>query len=108
MDNKIEYTEGSGNVFADLGLPNPEERLIKAEVAFRINSIIEKRSPTQVEAAKLLGCGQPKISALKHGQLRGFSLERLFTFMLKLDRDIKIVVKRKPRSQFLGRISLTT
>ena len=73
--------KSSGNVFADLGLPNAEDRLAKAELARKINEIIGKRRLTQVEAAELLGVDQPKISALARGRLEGFSLERLMRFL---------------------------
>jgi predicted XRE-type DNA-binding protein len=63
---KIEYEDSSGNVFADLGLPNPEERLAKSRLASMIYDIIEERELTQVEAAKILGISQPKVSALRN------------------------------------------
>ena len=71
---------GSGNVFADLGLPNPEERLTKARLASRIAQLIEDRSLTQTQAAAHLGIDQPKISNLLRGRLRGFSTDRLMHF----------------------------
>lgn len=78
---KNNYTISSGNVFADLELPNSQEMLAKAELARQINRLIEKKELTQVAAAKLLEIDQPKISALSKGQLSGFSLERLFRFL---------------------------
>jgi len=89
----------SGNVFADLGLPNPEDRLAKAELARKISEIIAKRRLTQLEAAELLGIDQPKISALVRGRLGGFSLERLMRFLNVLGRDVEIVVKPKPKGR---------
>lgn len=90
-DDHIE--EGSGNVFADLGLPNPDELLTKAKLMSAINQIIEERTLTQAQAAQLLGIDQPKISALSHGRISGFSVERLFRFLNKLDRDVEIVIR---------------
>jgi len=89
----------SGNVFADLGLPNAEDRLAKAELARKISEIIAKQRLTQMEAAELLGIDQPKISALVRGRLGGFSLERLMRFLNILGRDVEIVVKPKAKGR---------
>ena len=99
--NKIE--EGSGNVFADLGLPDAEELESKAQLAYRIAEIIRGRHLTQAEAANVLGATQPIVSNLMNGQLHGFSLERLVRFLNALDRDVEIIVKRRPRSRDRGR-----
>jgi predicted XRE-type DNA-binding protein len=99
--NKIE--EGSGNVFADLGLLDAEELESKAQLAYRIAEIIRGRHLTQAEAANVLGATQPIVSNLMNGQLHGFSLERLVRFLNALDRDVEIVVKRRPRSRGRGR-----
>lgn len=95
MRNKADHTIGSGNVFADLGFPNAEEMLAKAELARRITAIIARRRLTQAQAAGVLGVDQPKISALKRGRLSGFSLERLVRFLILLGRDVEIVVKER-------------
>jgi len=95
MRNKADHTIGSGNVFADLGFPNAEEALAKAELAQRITAIIARRRLTQAQAAGVLGVDQPKISALKRGRLSGFSLERLVRFLILLGRDVEIVVKER-------------
>jgi predicted XRE-type DNA-binding protein len=88
-----DYTRSSGNVFADLGLRNPEEALAKAELAHKIATLIGKRNLTQIQAAKVLGIDQPKISALLRGKLSGFSIERLLRFLLLLGHDVKITVQ---------------
>src|SRR5262245_26747217 len=88
MKKKIKYERSSGNVFADLGRPNPEERLAKAEVARKITHAIKKKRLTQKDAAKILGIGQPKVSALLNGNLRSFSLERLFRFLNALGTSV--------------------
>jgi len=99
-----EIEEGSGNVFADLGLPNPEERFAKAELARKITEIIAERQLAQVDAAELLGVDQPKISALMRGRLGGFSFERLMRFLTILGRDVEIVVKAKPGKRRQGEV----
>jgi predicted XRE-type DNA-binding protein len=83
----------SGNVFADLGLKNPEELHAKAELVQRISDIIEERKLTQLRAAELLGIDQPKVSALIRGKLDGFSTDRLFRFLNALGSDVEIVVR---------------
>ena len=85
----IEFEESSGNIFADIGLPNPEEHLAKAELAFHLCQIIRARKLTQVATAKLLGIKQPNVSALMKGHLDGFSAERLFRFLNKLDKSVE-------------------
>ena len=99
-----EYVRSSGNVFADLGLPNAGDLLAKAELASKIIEEIHRRRLTQTEAAEILGIDQPKISALKLGKLSGFSIERLMRFLLLLGRDIEIIVKRKRRSASIARL----
>lgn len=95
----VNIEPSGGNVFADLGLKNPEVLLAKAELAQRIADIIAERKLTQVRAAKLLGIDQPKVSALLRGRLGGFSTDRLFRFLNALGRDVEIVIRpaRKDR-----------
>ena len=95
----IEFEKSTGNVFADLGLPDAEDRLAKAELARKISEILAKRHLSQRDAAALLGVDQPKVSALVRGQLAGFSLERLMRFLNILGRDVQIVVKAKPSNR---------
>jgi len=101
---ECDYTVSSGNVFADFGLPNPEEALAKAELANKIILLIRKRGLTQLQAAKVLGVDQPKVSALFRGNLTGFSIERLMRFLLLLGQDIKITVQACPRSRSQARV----
>jgi predicted XRE-type DNA-binding protein len=91
--------ESSGNVFADLEVAEPEQVLAKAELARRIGDIIKSRRLSQAHTAALLGIDQPKVSALLRGKLTGFSTDRLLRFLNALDRDVEIVIKRKPRSR---------
>ena len=92
--SKIKHEVSGGNVFADIGMARPVEYLAKAELARKIGSIIKHRHLNQTEAAKLLGIDQPKVSRLLRGQLREFSMTKLMEFMLRLDRDIEIRIKR--------------
>lgn len=97
-------TQGSGNVFADLGLPNPEERLAKADLALAISRAIKERGLTQREAATLMGIDQPKVSHVLRGRLADFSTERLMSFLTGLGRDVEIVVRPAPKSRKRGRL----
>jgi predicted XRE-type DNA-binding protein len=99
-------TRGTGNVFADLGYADAEERQTKLRLAHAINDVIGRRRLTQAAAAEKLGVNQPKVSALGRYKLDGFSVERLMTFLTALDRDVEIVIKKKPRSRAAGRISV--
>ena len=96
IEEKLEIIKSSGNVFADLGIDNPEKHLAKVKLAYQINEIIKKRGLKQVQAAKILEIDQPKVSALSCGRLDDFSIERLIGFLNKLDRDVEIIIKKKP------------
>jgi predicted XRE-type DNA-binding protein len=101
----IHFEESSGNVFADLGLPDADERLIKAQLAIEIGRILKQRKLTQQAAAKLMGIDQPKVSHLVHGRLGGsYSAERLLHFLIALGRDVEIVLRTPPRSRRQGRL----
>jgi len=104
----IDYSESSGNVFADLNVPNADEALAKAELARAISSVIAERRLTQVQAAAILGLDQPKVSALTRGQLSGFSIERLLRFLLAFHRDVEIVIKPGWRRGTGGRVHVVT
>lgn len=84
----------SGNVFADLKIPQPDQYLAKAELAARILKVVQERRLTQQAAAKLLGINQPKVSALLNGRLDGFSTDRLFRYLNALGCDVRITVSR--------------
>jgi predicted XRE-type DNA-binding protein len=92
---------GSGNVFADIGLPNPEEALAKAEIARQVNLILNSLGLSQVKAASLLGIAQPRVSDLARGRLGKFSLEKLIDFAKRLgnDVDIRIQPARKQKAR---------
>jgi predicted XRE-type DNA-binding protein len=93
MSNKRRYETGSGNVFKDIGVPNAEEHLVKAQLVFKIDAILKKRGLKQVEAADLFGVRQPDVSKMLRGEFRQFSVERLLRFLVALDQDVEIVVK---------------
>ena len=99
-------TRGSTNVFEDLGYPDAPERQAKLRLAYALNKVLETRELSQGDAAKVLGVTQPKVSALRHYKLAGFSVERLMNLLTALDQDIEIVIRRKPRSRKAGRISV--
>jgi predicted XRE-type DNA-binding protein len=106
-DSKEIVVKGSGNVFADLGLRDAQERQTKVRLAVTINQIVQKSRLTQAAVAKVLGINQPKISALLNYKLDGFSVERLMQFLTALDQDIEIVIRKKPRSRRAARIVVT-
>lgn len=97
---------GTGNVFADLGYADADERQTKLRLALAVNRVIARRKLTQVAAAAKLGVNQPKVSALTHYKLDGFSVERLMIFLTALDQDVEITIKNKPRSRTAGRIAV--
>jgi predicted XRE-type DNA-binding protein len=101
---EIPVTESSGNVFADMGLPEAEEELTKAQLASHIRQVIRRRRLTQVSAASLMGIDQPKVSALLNGRLVNFSSERLMRLLTALGQDVDITVRAKPRNRAHGRI----
>jgi predicted XRE-type DNA-binding protein len=102
----IAVTPSSGNVFADIGVPEPEEELAKAQLASRIREIVRSSRFTQVAAAAVMGIDQPKVSALLNGRLANFSSERLMRLLTLLGQDIEIVVKTRSRQRRRGRISV--
>jgi predicted XRE-type DNA-binding protein len=97
--SECDYVISIGNVFADLGVPNPEEALAKAELAHKIATILGERGLNQTQAAKLLGIDQPKVPLLLRGHLTRFSLERLMRFLLLLGQDIQISVQTSRRPE---------
>lgn len=96
---KRDYIEGTGNIFADLGIQNAEEALAKAELAQTIGDILQARRLTQAQAALVLGIDQPKVSALLCGRLTRFSIEKMLQFLLLLGKDIAITIKPRQRGR---------
>jgi predicted XRE-type DNA-binding protein len=93
----VRVIRSSGNVFADLGLPDAAELHTKARLCAALNRIVERQQLTQAEVAIELGINQPKVSALLNYKLEGFSVERLMHFLVSLGHDVEILVKPKPR-----------
>ena len=103
---EVDFEVGSGNIFADIGIASADEELTKAELAWEIDHIIKKRKLTQEKAAKIMGINQPKVSALLHRKLAGFSVERLMHFLNQFGQDIDIVVRPKPRNRKNARVNV--
>ena len=91
--NKKTFEVGSQNVFKDLGLPHAEEHLVKAQLVYKIDTILKMRKLTQVQAGKLFGIPQPDVSKMLRGEFRQFSVERLLRFLVALNQDVDIVVR---------------
>lgn len=109
--NNVVIEESSGNIFADLGFPNPEEHLVKVELVSKIDQLLRARGLTQVDAAKLLGLKQPDLCRLLRGRVRGYSVDRLLRFLAALNQDVQIIVKpaeSQDREETRGRISVVT
>jgi predicted XRE-type DNA-binding protein len=97
---------GTGNVFADLGFPDAAERQAKLRLAYALNQLLDEQPVSQAATAKVLGLTQPKVSALRNYKLAGFSVERLMNLLTAMDRDVEIVIRKKPRSRTTGRITV--
>jgi predicted XRE-type DNA-binding protein len=102
---KIEAHESSGNVFADLGLPDSEERVLKAGIVFELRRLIKERELTQVKAAKLVGVSQPDLSHLLRGDFDDYSAERLMKMLTAFEQDIEIIMKPHRKAGQRGRIT---
>jgi predicted XRE-type DNA-binding protein len=100
---------GSGNIFADLGLPNAEEHQLKAALVVQLRRLIKARKLTQTAAAEVIGIKQPELSNILRGHYQGFSLERLMRMLTAFDQDIEITVRpRRRKVGQTGRITFTT
>jgi predicted XRE-type DNA-binding protein len=102
---RIEAHQSSGNVFADLGLPHAEERLLKAGIVSELHRLIKERGLTQVKAARLVGIYQPDLSRLLRGDFEDYSAERLMKMLTAFEQDVEIVVKPNRRAGKPGRIT---
>ena len=92
---KVNYTHSSGNVFSDLGLPDADERLLKAQLAVQIRRFIGQKDWTQAEAAEAVGLDQPKVSNLLRGRLAGFSVDRLLNILNRLGHSVEVRISAK-------------
>lgn len=104
--DRVAVYAGSRNVYADLGYPDADQMLVKAQLVSKIAEIIQRRGLTQVEAAKLLVLTQPKISAMLRGQFRGFSERKLIDCLISLGRDVQIVIKEAPPRRTSGKLTV--
>jgi predicted XRE-type DNA-binding protein len=89
----VRVTEGSGNVFADLGLANPEQEMLKAQLTLQIHTILKSSGMTQAQIGKILGVQQPQVSLLMRNRAGSFSVGRLMEFLTALRRDVEITVR---------------
>jgi predicted XRE-type DNA-binding protein len=103
-DRKVGIEEGSGNVFADLGLPEADDLLLKSQIVIELHGLMRERRLTQTETAKLMGIAQPDLSNLLRGELRGYSVERLIRMLTAFGRDVEIVVKPPAAKAKTGRV----
>jgi predicted XRE-type DNA-binding protein len=104
MKTREAVRKGGQNIFEDLQLPDAEELNAKAQIAYRICEILEEGKLTQKDAAEILGVDQPKVSALLHGRLEGFSSDRLFRFLNALNRDVEIIIRPKGKRRGAAKI----
>jgi predicted XRE-type DNA-binding protein len=106
MAKRIEHTLSSGNVFADLGLPDADEQLAKAEMAVKIARLLEARKLTQKALGDLLGASQSDVSLLANHKFGRFSTERLMHFLVRLGHDVEITISARPKGKGMGRITV--
>src|SRR5215475_15401774 len=105
MARKVEIEAGSDNIFADLGLPDAETHLLKAQIVSEIYRLTRQRKLTQAQAGKRMGISQPEVSRMFGGNFREYSVDRLMEFLTRFDRDIEIVVKPHKKTGRQGRIT---
>jgi len=108
MNEKHSVTRSGGNIFADLGLPDADEHMLKAQVMVFIGRLIEDRHLTQSAAAARMGIAQPDVSNLLHGRFEGFTFERLLLLARFLGSDVEIRIKHPVPGEREGRMSLVT
>src|SRR5208337_2505550 len=104
MSKDIKFQEGSGNVFADIGVRDPEESLVRAKLAKQIVELIQKKGLRQNEVAEILGVDQPKVSKLVRGRISGFTSDRLFRFLNALGCDVRIEVRKTRTAIARGKV----
>ena len=104
MTRKVKVDVGSGNIFADLGLPDANTHFLKAQIVAEIYRLTNQSKLTQAQAGKLIGISQPEVSRMFKGNFREYSIDRLMAFLTAFDRDVEIVVKPHKKSGKAGRI----
>jgi predicted XRE-type DNA-binding protein len=105
MSRKIRFEVGSGNIFADLGLPDAETHFLKAQIVAEIYRLTRERKLTQATAGKRMGISQPEVSRMFKGNFREYSVDRLMAFLTNFDRDVEIVVRPHKKTGKAGRIT---
>jgi predicted XRE-type DNA-binding protein len=98
---------GSGNIFADLGLPDAGTHFLKAQIVSEIYRLTNERKLTQASAGKLMGISQPEVSRMFKGNFREYSIERLIGFLTSFNRDVEIIVRPRKKAGKTGRITFT-
>jgi predicted XRE-type DNA-binding protein len=107
MAREVKVEVGSGNIFADLGLPDADTHFLKAQIVSEIYRITSERKLTQARAGKLMGITQPEVSRMFKGSFREYSIERLMGFLTSFDRDVEVVVKPHKKTGKTGRITFS-
>lgn len=108
MARKVRVEMGSGNIFADLGLPDADTHFLKAQIVSEIYRLTTERKLTQAQACKLMGITQPEVSRMFKGRFREYSVDRLMGFLTSFDRDVEIVVKPHEKRGRGGRITFSS
>ena len=108
MTRKAKVEMSSGNIFADLGLPDAETHFLKAQIVSEIYRLTHERKLTQIRAGELMGISQPEVSRLFKGNFREYSIDRLMSFLTAFDRDVDIVVRPHKKAGKTGRITFTS
>jgi len=106
MTRRVKVDVGSGNIFADLGLPDADAHFLKAQIVAEIYRLTNQRKLTQAQAGKLIGISQPEVSRMFKGNFREYSIDRLMAFLTAFDRDVEIVV-RPHKKAGRGRITFS-
>ena len=106
MRERTKFVRGSGNVFADIGLANAEEHLLKAELVSKLDDLIKDRKLTQTAAARVLDVGQPDLSKILRGHFDDVSVARLLRFLSAFDQKVEIVVTPMPKGRKAGRVTV--
>ena len=105
MPRKIEFEVGSGNIFADIGLPDAETHFLKAQIVAEIYRLTKERKLTQTAAGKRMGISQPEVSRMFKGRFREYSVDRLMAFLTTFGRDVEIRVRPHKKAGHAGRIT---
>jgi predicted XRE-type DNA-binding protein len=107
MTRKVKVDVGSGNIFADLSLPDADTHFLKAQIVAEIYRLTNQRKLTQAQAGKLIGISQPEVSRMFKGNFREYSVDRLMAFLTAFDRDVEIVVRPHKKAGKAGRITFS-